>query len=126
MSRYRVPIFIVLVTVVVLLAGWVRYAFVVHGIHVSVTNTGQDVLRDVTVHVTGRSYPLGDLSPFTSHACEVSPASESHVELELTDAQDRRVRLNAGGYFEPGYRGTMEIQVRDGKVIGVKDDISIY
>jgi hypothetical protein len=126
LSRYRVPIVIVLVTVVILVAGWVRYASAQRGIRITVLNTGQETVRDMTVYVTGASYPLGDLAPSTSRTCKVSPTSESHVELEFADEQRGRIRLNAGGYFEPGYQGTMEIQVRDGKATRVKDDISIY
>jgi hypothetical protein len=36
--------------------------------------------------------------------------------------------LNAGGYFEPGYRGKIEIEIQNGKIDAVKEKsrISIY
>jgi hypothetical protein len=125
MSRYRVHI---IVAAALLFAGVIGYIVFAPGVHVTVRNTGQEAMRDVTVQVTGRAYSLGDLAPGGSRTRQVSPTSESHVEVEFTDEQGKRVRLAAGGYCEPGYRGQIDIEIRDGKVVAVKDEvrISIY
>ena len=47
---------------------------------------------------------------------KVTPTSASHVEVGFIDDRGQPVRLNAGGYFEPGYVGEIEIAVQDGKV----------
>jgi hypothetical protein len=90
------------------------------GVRVTVTNKGPAALAAVRVHVTGRSYDLGDIPPGGSRTVRVMPAGESHVEIEYLDAQGRPVRLNAGGYVEPGYRGELEIDVRGGVIEGVR------
>ncbi len=125
MSRYRVPI---LVAAPLLFIGVIGSHVFTPGVHVTVRNTGQEFMQDVTVHVTGRVYSFGDLPPASFRTRKVSPTSESHVEVEFTDEQGKRVRLVAGGYFEPGYRGQIDIEIKDGKVGAIQDEvrISIY
>jgi hypothetical protein len=122
MSRYRVHF---IVAAILLCAGVIGYFVFAPGVRVTVRNTGQEMMRDVTVHVTGRAYAIGDLAAGGSRTRRVSPTSESHVEVEFTDEQSRRVRLVAGAYFEPGYRGQIDIEIRDGKVVAVKDEVRI-
>jgi hypothetical protein len=101
MSRYRICLF---VAVFLLFAGGaIGYLVFSVGVRVAVRNTRAEKIRDVTVKVTGRSYVIGDLAPGISQTAKVSPTSESSVEVEFTDEQERRIRLNAGGYLEPGY-----------------------
>jgi hypothetical protein len=40
--------------------------------------------------------------------------------MEFRDAQDRQVRLNAGGTFEPGARATVTVHVKDGVIVKVE------
>src|SRR5436309_1468181 len=101
MSRYRVYI---TSTVLLICIGVICYLVFAPEVRVTVWNTGQEIMGDVTIHVTGRAYSLGDLAPGVSRAQMVSPTSESHVEVEFTDEQDSRVRLKVDCYFEPGYR----------------------
>jgi hypothetical protein len=86
------------------------------GVQVSVSNDGDTPVHDLVVHVTGRSYPIGDVQPGSSRNLRVNPTSESHLELEFTGEDGRRVRLDAGGYFEPGYRGRIDVRIKDGKI----------
>jgi hypothetical protein len=86
------------------------------GIEVSIANPGT-TMRSVVLHVTGRSYPVGDILPGKIAVATVQPTSESHLEIELTDAQGQRRRLNADVYFEPGYSGTVSVVIQDGKIV---------
>jgi len=125
MRRYLVSI---IVSMGILVAALIGFGVIPPGVVVKVRNTGQEVMRDLTVHVTGREYSLGDLLPGDFRTRKVLPTSESHVEVEFTDELCQRVRLNAGGYFEPGYRGEIYIEIRDGMLVAVKHQvrISIY
>jgi hypothetical protein len=38
------------------------------------------------------------------------------LEIEFTDSDGQPQRLDAGGYFEPGYRGTIDISIKDGVI----------
>jgi hypothetical protein len=93
------------------------------GVRVTVENHGAATLRAVVVHVTGNSYPLGDLKPMSSRSVKVNPRGESHVEIEYTDESGRPVRLNAGGYFESGYHGTVWVGIRDGRIDAVQQNV---
>jgi hypothetical protein len=105
---------------------WLAYQFALPGVRVGLTNQGPDTLRNVIVHVTGRSYPLGDVPARESRSVRVRPASESHVEIEFTDARGTSARVVADCYFEPGYRGEIWIDMKDGRVERARDSVSLY
>lgn len=84
-----------------------------HGIRVTVVNNGPERLSNVVAHVTGNAHQIGDLTVGESRTLRVRPTSESHLELAFDDHQGNEHRVNAGGYFEPGYRATIEIAIQD-------------
>lgn len=96
------------------------------GIRVTLTNTGSAPLKSVVLHVTGSSHPLGDIAPGSAGKTTVKPASESHLEIEFADAEGQVHRLDAGGYFEPGYRGRIRMSINDGAIDTNKRDIQLY
>jgi hypothetical protein len=51
------------------------------GVDFTLSNSGSEALRSVTVQVTGRSYELGDIPPGGSKTVKLNPTSESHIEL---------------------------------------------
>jgi hypothetical protein len=110
------------------LLAWIAYRMVTPGIQVIVINQGPDVLQDVTVHVTGASYDIGNLSPGESKQVGVSPTGESDVFIEFTDKQEKQFRLTVGRYIEPAYRGTLRVDIKDNQIESVKGkaDPSIY
>ena len=93
------------------------------GIQVTVENTGASPLKSVVLHVTGASYDLGDIAPGESATARVSPTGESELEVEFKDTDDQTQRLNAGGYFESGYRGSIRVEIKDGVIDKNEQDI---
>lgn len=93
------------------------------GIQVTVENSGTKPLKSVTLHVTGASYNLGDITPGASATARVKPTGESHLEIEFTDAGGEVRRLDAGGYFESGYRGTIRVSIKGGVIDTNEQDI---
>lgn len=87
------------------------------GVRVSVTNRGPERLTDVVVHVTGNAYRLGTLEVGASQTVSVRSRGESHVELEFTHSAGERLRLNAGGYFEAGDEGSVEIELEGDEIV---------
>jgi hypothetical protein len=87
------------------------------GIRVTVTNRGPEPLSNVVVHVTGNSYRLGTLGVRESRTVTVDPQGASQVELEFVGDSAARTRLDAGGYFEPGYEGTVDIDLEAGVIV---------
>ena len=75
------------------------------------------------LHVTGASYQLGDIGPGESATARVNPTSESHLEVEFTDRDGQSQRLHADGYFEPGYRGMIRVEIKDGLIDKFEDHI---
>jgi hypothetical protein len=91
---------------------------------VKVENVGHEQLHAVVVHVTGKSYLLGDIPSGGQTSVEVHPSSESHVEIEFADREETTKRLNAGGYFEAyGYEGTVAIKANSQGLVDVQQDV---
>ena len=109
--------------VVAALAGlWFGPSFFFYeGITVELRNTGAEPLRAAIVHVTGNSYPLGDLPAGSSKKVVVAPTGESHVEIE----HEGHTPLIVDCYFEPGYTGTITVEVTPQQVGRVQSSIRL-
>ena len=93
------------------------------GVRVTIQNTGSSALKSVVLHVTGASYKLRDIAVGESVTMRVDPISESHLEVEFTHIDGQVQRLNAGGYFESGYRGTIRVEIKDSQIDKFDEDI---
>jgi hypothetical protein len=93
------------------------------GIHVSVQNTGNQPIRSVVLYVTGNSYSLGDIPPGADANATVKCTGDSHLEIEFVDGDGQTKKLDAGGFFQPGYRGAIRVSIHDGVLEGNEQDI---
>ena len=96
------------------------------GVQVAVENTGTTPLKSVVLHVTGVSYDLGDIAPGESAKARVNPTGESELEVEFKDTDGQTQRLNAGGYFESGYRGSIRVEIKDGQIDKFEDNTKLW
>lgn len=88
----------------------------------TVENTGASPLKSVVLHVTGESYDIGDIAPGETATARVIPTGESELEVEFKDTDGQTQRLNAGGYFESGYRGSIRVEIKDGQIDKFEDN----
>ena len=116
-----IPVAIVLIALVSVVVFQFR-----SGIRVTVENTGAAPLRSVVLHVTGASYNLGNIAPGDSATARVQPTSESQLEIEFVDAEGQPQRLDAGGYYESRYRGTIRETIKDGVINQNEQDIKLW
>ena len=93
---------------------------------VTIVNEGPWRLDDAVVHVTGQSYPLGDLEAGAETTVTVAPTSESSVEIEFVDSSGNKKRLDAECYLEPGYRGSIAVRIASDELHGVEHRIRGY
>ncbi|HQR09046.1 MAG TPA: hypothetical protein PLN21_19645 [Gemmatales bacterium] len=113
----RRSIFVAVVLASVTIACVVVFAWMqTRGVWVTVINRGSDPITDVVVYVTGSQHSIGDLAKGESKTVRVLPKSESHVELGFLDHLGQPRRINAGGYFENGYRGTIEVELENNTI----------
>ncbi len=114
-TRFSLRSLIALTTFVAVL--FTAFIWLAPGVTVAVRNSGATSLHDFHVHVTGRTYELGDISSGAIKKCKVRPNGESHVEISyrLTDGTMRRHTVDC--YFESGYRGTVDAEIGDGGLI---------
>lgn len=89
------------------------------GTEVRLVNVGDAPLRDVTVHVTGASYPAGTIAPGDSATVRTEPTGETSVHVLRADALDT---LFLDVYFERGYGGRVRAEVTADSVVHVRRD----
>ena len=105
-------------TRLILIAGGISALYVIgvlvrqqRGIAVLVRNDSGETLRQVRVTVEslgnrGKSRDLLNLAAGARVRVYVQPVTESHVNLEFSDAKDKRHVETVVGYAESGYCGT--------------------
>jgi len=88
-----------------------------YGAKVVVKNVGKVPLHSVVVHVTGRSYPLGELPVGENRSVKAYPTGESHVVIEHVDQSSGNKKLPVDCYFELGYRTTINVEITEDSVV---------
>lgn len=75
-------------------------------------------MHDVHVHVlvTGRSYGLGDIQPGAHGIAKVRPTDESAISIDYKDADGASRSVTVDCYIEPGYTGSIAVDVADGAI----------
>jgi hypothetical protein len=87
-----------------------------YGIAIAVHNESGETLRQICVRVEsigdrGKRYTLPDLVSGGRAHIYVSPVTESHVNVEFTDARGKLHVETMVGYAESGYCGTAKLTV---------------
>lgn len=113
---------VLLAAMVMLVAGCLAVWTATGGVEFTLTNSGADALRSVTVQVTGRSYELGDIPPRGSKTVKLNPTSESHIKLLFPTGRS----LTIDCYLEPDYRGRINASVTSIAVVEVTDEVRAY
>ena len=111
-------------TVAVIGAAGLVWAYWNRGVTVVLRNTDATALSDVTIHVTGRDYPIGDMPSGSTRNILVDPTGESHIEISQQHA-DGRGRLVVQCYFESGYSGQIDIDVSRASATVANNQIAI-
>lgn len=83
---------------------------------VTVYNAENSPILDLQVHVTGKSYQLGDIASGVGRSVKVLPIGESHVEISYRLSDGTTKRHSVDCYFESAYRGTIDATIRDGEL----------
>ena len=95
------------------------------GVKVEIVNLGAVTMQNVSVDVTGASYPIGDIPAGTSKSVKVEPRSESSVSIKHSDSTGKQHNLFIDTYIEGGYSGKITAQVKNGKITNVKQNIKL-
>jgi hypothetical protein len=96
------------------------------GLKTTLSYRGTQPISSLRLYVTGsateRSYLVGDLSPNQEASVLVRPITESHLEIEFVNSDGTWKRINAGGYYEQGYRGSCTIEFDSERVLSVQEN----
>ncbi len=101
-----------------------------YGIGVLVSNESGETLRQVSVKVENmgdraRTYGLSDLAPSARVRVYVQPVTESHINLEFTDARGKLHVETVVGYAESGYCGNAKATILPGGKTKLTEDIDL-
>lgn len=83
------------------------------------TNVGTEPMRSLVVHITGKSYAIGDLAPGTGKSLQLHPGADSHIELALAG----HPRLVIDCYFSGGYSGSIAAEVTVDQVVAINNSL---
>ena len=100
------------------------YIFLHSGVKVTIRNTGTVPLYSLSVHVTGKTYDLGDIAPKETKSVVVNPKGESHIEIEHGKGDKRKV-ITTDCYLESGYKGKIVIDLDSEKALKIDNKIKI-
>ena len=109
---------------VAIAASWYWIFAYRSGITVIVFNAGPQPLIDVVLVVTGHRVTLGEIAANRSAQGVVKCTGDSHLEIEFRIEGQAMRRLDAGGYFQPGYYGTIRVTIEDGELKEAVEDIN--
>jgi hypothetical protein len=126
MKRTLRPLASFALVFVLLVAGGLVLLKLRQGIQVTIENSGNRPLQSVSLRVTGGEFPLGEIAPGKTATKNVRSTGESCLEIEFIDDQGQKQRLTAGGYFEPGYRGTIRVSIKNGAIESNEQQIEVY
>ncbi len=96
------------------------------GVRVTVENAGTEPMCAVVLHVTGRSYRVGDIAPGGCTETIVVPTSESDLQIEFTDGLGNERRVPIDCYIEPSYRGEIRARINDGRLEMTEEQIQSW
>lgn len=85
------------------------------GVAFHLQNAGAEHMRQVVVHVRGRSYAVGDIAAGASASVTLHPRGESHIEL----AQPGRPRLVVDCYMDSSYTGSIHASATTERIVAV-------
>jgi|SRR5579862_7533004 len=78
---------------------------------VTIVNTDDKPLRDVTVFLVDKSFRVGDIAGNASTYVYIHAPRACSLEVEYVDSANKIHKEEAGGYFAPGIRTELEIEV---------------
>lgn len=93
------------------------------GVRVEVINRDSLAMQHVSVEVTGVSYQISDVPPGSSKSVKVRPRGESSVAIKYANAANMLRRIYIETYIEKGYFGYIKIQIKDGNILYMEQDI---
>jgi hypothetical protein len=115
-NEWRLWVGVAIAAGVVLAGGGLAWYHFRPGVRVTVENAGTEPMRAVVLHVTGRSYTIGDIAPGGCIRTTVVPTSESDLQIEFTDGRGNRRRVLVECYIEPSDRGEIRARIKDGRL----------
>ncbi|MCP5048515.1 MAG: hypothetical protein GY940_15200 [bacterium] len=95
------------------------------GVILSFTNNSGQTLRDLEIFYTGGSVSVEKSVPGSTETFKVNPTSESHIEIQFKDQNNKTYKGNVGVYFESGYSGTLDMEIDSFREIKWRDNIKI-
>lgn len=100
---------------------WLREQNPMGGSEVEITYVGRENLSAVTLHFSGGSYYIGDMNKDRQTVrCIISPAFDSHIEVEFVAPSGQLRRVVAGGFLGPNIEISMNIVLDSERMISSK------
>ena len=100
------------------------YSTLRSGVRASVRNSDVRPMKNVVVKTSAGSYPLGNIAPRSTKSVRVDGGGGSSIDVAYTDSSGKPQHLAVDSYFESGFHGTIDVEVKSGKIASVKDNVA--
>lgn len=95
------------------------------GILISITNNSDLSVSSIRVLYSGGAYKIPELRAGETVKSRINPTSESHLEMEFVDEQQRDIKIVIDTYFERDYSGSFSIFINKNGKATWEDNITI-
>jgi hypothetical protein len=84
-------------------------------------------LRNISIEYTGGKYVIEQLKPAQKDVRSIEPTSDSHITIRYIYPSTKPVYVSREfGYFEKGYTGYMQIEIKEGGITNFEDHLEFY
>jgi len=92
-------------------------------VEVVVTNRCDKPIRQIRIAYTGGTINIPILSPKASRTCRVQASGDSSLALRFIDAHGQQRSKDGIGYFGPGFKGSIAIDILPDARIVVRNNM---
>lgn len=107
------------VLLLVMLAGCSRY------VTVTVMNATDQRVGEIRIHYTGGAATIPELQPKEHGIARINPSGESSLHVRYVDATGVAHSKDADIYLEPGYTGTISVEIRSQGDVRFKSNVEV-
>ncbi len=93
-------------------------------LEVHTINSSSLELRNISIEYTGGKYIIDQLKPSQKDVRSIEPTSDSHITIQYVYPSTKPIYvLREFGYFEKGYTGYMQIEIKEDGITNFEDHV---
>jgi hypothetical protein len=95
------------------------------GVTLCLSNASATAIHEVVITYLGSQALVGDLLPGSAKEVVLAPTGETSVTISFRRANGPTVTHDLDVYLEPGYRGTIDVELQTHDVVVKERDVQV-